>query len=171
MDGQFILQLFGHVHMPFYTPDEETIGITCVALQPHENMDDIENKYQPLYNILELSIRKQEHKEMLHVDVTAMGWNKNMCKFEEDGENSKSFDVVMNNIRKSADKKPTLPENVTLRKIKMAYLDRSSRNVTINKIFKDFYESDRSVSYNDAKFMKEVKTQNKWAELWSLLNA
>ena len=100
-------------------------------------------------------------------------WNTESRAFECYEEQSKDFDVKLNPVKSrwEKDKKQVakLPENVSQRDIRCAFVTRRDSKQIIESIYEDFYD-DKEIAYiNVCKFLEKIQNDNKWIELWKRL--
>lgn len=92
LDGEALIQLYGHEHESRVVPGRDWVKLFAGAINPHR----AEPNWRPGYNIIELRIDAGEHR-LLHVDVHAREWQGNPPQFRaiEDRDNAQVHHVEL----------------------------------------------------------------------------
>ena len=125
----------------------------------------------PIYNIVELDMSDGDEKQ-LRVNLIVNKWNIN--NFVRDEEHCKEYFVDLpkeENRWKHENKTPVLPDGVSIREIRCLYSDHMNHKKIINMMYDNLYDSSQNDYCNDRKFIAKVYADNKWVELWHLLNS
>lgn len=171
LDRNFVVQIFGHLHQPA-SDENNAIHIMSGAFQPPMQGPEDFN-YFPVYNILELDVTLGVHQDMLNADLRVEKYNSESGKFEDVQDESKLFTVSLtkphvNRWAEPAKKKqPELPQGVTIRKVRIAFLQKPYQEIYINKM--DHYDDSISLNENCVRFLKKMEETGRMAELWSEL--
>lgn len=141
-------------------------------MQPPVGANEEEKKkYIPIYNIVELDMSGGDEKQ-LRVNLIVNKWNIN--NFVRDEEHCKEYFVDLpkeENRWKHENKTPVLPDGVSIREIRCLYSDHMNHKKIINMMYDNLYDSSQNDYCNDRKFIAKVDADNKWVELWHLLNS
>ena len=173
-DELFAIQFYGHVHVAD-SSQAKTGGAVRVfsgAMQPPVGANEEEKKkYIPIYNIVELDMSDGDEKQ-LRVNLIVNKWNIN--NFVRDEEHCKEYFVDLpkeENRWKHENKTPVLPDGISIREIRCLYSDHMNHKKIINMMYDNLYDSSQNDYCNDRKFIAKVYADNKWVELWHLLNS
>lgn len=173
-DELFAIQFYGHVHVAD-SSQAKTGGAVRVfsgAMQPPVGANEEEKKkYIPIYNIVELDMSDGDEKQ-LRVNLIVNKWNIN--NFVRDEEHCKEYLVDLpkeENRWEHENKTPVLPDGVSIREIRCLYNDNMNHKKIIIKMYDGLYDSSKNDYYNDRKFLAKVDADNRWGELWHLLNS
>ena len=173
-DELFAIQFYGHVHVAD-SSQAKTGGAVRVfsgAMQPPVGANEEEKKkYIPIYNIVELDMSDGDEKQ-LRVNLIVNKWNIN--NFVRDEEHCKEYFVDLpkeENRWKHENKTPVLPDGVSIREIRCLYSDHMNHKKIISMMYDNLYDSSQNDYCNDRKFIAKVYADNKWVELWHLLNS
>lgn len=171
LDKRYALQLFGHVHIAESNMANNAVHVYSGALNPGDINDD---RYLPVYNIIELSIEKyKKNSDYLNVKLQVRKYN-GEC-FDEDKKQSRIFKVTLKNHntwKKSEcndNKEFDLPMGITKRDIRHQFIKSPQRK----RIIKHFYPTmncDGSAYMSNKVFLDKVRTDNKWVELHKYMN-
>ena len=141
-------------------------------MQPPVGANEEEKKkYIPIYNIVELDVSDRNAKQ-LKVNLIVNKWNG--YKFGQDIEHSQKYSIDLpkeENRWEHENKVPILPEGVTVREIRCLYNDYMNHKKIIIKMYDGLYDSSQNDYCNDRKFLAKVDADNRWVELWHLLNS
>ncbi len=77
--GRAKLQLFGHEHDQAVVRFRDSVRIYSGALHPDRGLN-----WRPLYNVISLSVRKIGERRILHVEVMARSWSRQLGRFGPD---------------------------------------------------------------------------------------
>lgn len=172
LDRNFVIQIFGHLHLPA-SDENDAIHIMSGAFQPQTQDDVDEKQYYPVYNILEMNIVPNQPKDKLNVALKVEKFDSANRTFEEVKDESRTFQVSLsthvdrwanNPVEKHAD----LPEGVTMRKIRIAFLQKSNQKSYIDRMAQ--YDVKCSMSENCVRFLKKMEEDGRMSELWEELN-
>lgn len=172
LDRNFVVQIFGHLHKPA-SYENNAIHIMSGAFQPPLQEPEDKN-YFPVYNILELDVTSGTPQDKLNANLMVEKYNSESCEFEEVHEESKLFTVYLSKphvdrwAEPAKKNQPELPQGVTIRKVRIAFLQLPSQKPYINKM--DQYDDSFSVSENCVRFLRKMEESGRMAELWNELN-
>ena len=172
LDRNFIIQIFGHLHEPA-SYENNAIHIMSGAFQP-PMQEAGDNNYFPVYNILELDVISGEPQDKLNANLRVEKYDSESGKFEEVQEESKKFIVNLSKPHVDRWAEPAkknqsdLPQGVTIRKVRIAFLQLPNQRHYINKM--DQYDDNFSLSENCVRFLRRMEESGRMAELWSELN-
>lgn len=176
-DDMFSLQFYGHVHMADSSQLKEgaSVRVFSGAMQPPKGSTEEERKkYFPIYNIVEMEIPDEKARQ-LKVNLIVNKWNGSA--FEPFKEQSKEYVVnllynSLNRWEQSATQKmDVLPDGVSEREIKCKFNDFANHKIIINKMYDGLYDNDLNDFKNCRAFLKKVGEDNRWVDLWSLVNS
>lgn len=171
-DKKFHIQIFGHLHKPV-SDAKTSIHIQSGALQPPADENDKSEAYFSAYNIVEIDILP-EAKDVLHVKLRVEKFNSNEERFEELDSESHEFDMPLNKHNNRWENEcvekrqiEVLPENISIRQIRLAFLQCPTR-INIIKEYNE-YDEQKSVNENCVLFLKQMEDRGKLHELWNKL--
>lgn len=169
LDRNFVVQIFGHLHVPA-SDENNAIHIMSGAFQP-QGQGTEDTCYFPVYNILEMTVVTGTSQDKLDANLKVEKYNSETLAFEEVEEESKSFTVNLSKLHvnrwaKSTSKKQhELPDGLTLRKIRITFLQLPDQKHFINKM--DRYDDSCSMSENCVRFLKKMEDDGRMLELWN----
>lgn len=172
LDRNFVVQIFGHLHKPA-SYENNAIHIMSGAFQPPLQEPEDTN-YFPIYNILELDVTSGAPQNKLNANLRVEKYNSESGEFEEVHEESKVFTVNLSKPHVDRWAEPAkknqsdLPQGVTIRKVRIAFLQLPNQRHYINKM--DQYDDNFSLSENCVRFLRRMEESGRMAELWSELN-
>jgi len=171
LDRNFVIQIFGHLHQPA-SYGNNAVHIMSGAFQPHIQGDD-SNSYYPVYNILEMNVNSGKPQDKLEVNLMVEKYSSVSQTFEEVGNESKRFEICLKPHvdrwdKQSQDNLPVLPEGVTVRKVRIAFLQKPNQKYYIDKM--DKFDDSCSMSENCVRFLKRMEENGRLTELWNELN-
>lgn len=178
LDEKFPVQIFGHMHKPS-SDNGNAIHIHSGAFQPPQEDTSGSEDYFSVFNILEITLEPQTttRKDNLKVTLLVEKYNSKKKGFEHIEKESK---VYMKELEKAENRwalpnsvlkneEPTeLPEGVSLRKIRVAFLQSPKPQFYIRKFSQ--YDTNKSMSENCADFLNKMESENRLLELWNELN-
>ena len=167
LDKRYKVQFYGHVHIDDSDNTNDAVHIYSGALSP----GDIEDKkYEPIYNIVDLSIKEINDVDYLHVNLMVRHWN---------GENfvqkdNKEFNLPINNHnswnRNMSKQTQSLPVGVSKRDVRQAFKSSPRQNEIVRAMYPKAFK-DPIVTYTrNQLFLEQVRLDDKWNELWNLIN-
>lgn len=165
------MQLYGHVHLAESNMVNNAVHVYSGALNPGDINDDT---YQPVYNIIELSIDKHEDGEdILNINLQVRIYNGEF--FDEDKKQSKRFCVVLKN-RNTWQRKANvqsvnqedLPDGVTKRDIRHKFIKHPQCKIIIKQLYPDM-DCNGSAYIRNQAFLNKIRTDNKWLELYNIM--
>ena len=171
LDRRYALQLYGHVHLAESNMVNNAVHVYSGALNPGDINDDT---YQPVYNIIELSIDKHEDGEdILNINLQVRIYNGEF--FDEDKKQSKRFCVVLKN-RNTWQRKANVqsvnqedwPDGVTKRDIRHKFIKHPQCKIIIKQLYPDM-DCDGSAYIRNQAFLNKIRTDNKWLELYNIM--
>lgn len=168
LDKRYQVQLYGHVHIPRNTDDKKVARIFSGALQPELNDDT----YSPVFNIIEFSIDKRGARNYLIVKLTVHCYQND--KFVKDEKESHVFEIGLNNsdrwhktVEETQDKKN---KEIDQREIIHQFISLPYPRDIVESIYQGMWDdSEPSYSFNP-KFFGKITEDNKWEELYKLMN-
>lgn len=115
-----------------------------------------------------------EAKDVLHVKLRVEKFNSNEERFEELDSESLEFDMPLNKHNNRWENEcvekrqiEVLPENISIRQIRLAFLQCPTR-INIIKEYNE-YDEQKSVNENCVLFLKQMEDRGKLHELWNKL--
>ena len=171
LDRLYHIQFFGHVHVANSDNMNNRVHVYSGALQPDEMDDATNNDYMPTYNIVDLHIKKGDDKDTLMVKLSERVWKK--TRFMELSKPQEySIEMKKNNWEGETMEPVTkLPEGVTKRDVRLKLINNGKAKKIIEKMDSAFYNEDVSLYYNVMRFLEKVRRENKWEELWTIMNS
>lgn len=168
LDENYQVQIFGHLHKPASICGNN-ICIHSGALQPPKYEGDTSENYFSVFNIIELDIVHKESRSFLNVVLRVQKYDNN--RFIELAEESKTFEVELKKHinRWEKGKEEVLPEGVTIKKIRYAFLNQPNPKACINKM--SVYDESKSHPQNCVEFLQKMEAEHKMTELWDFLNS
>lgn len=166
LDQNFQLQIYGHLHRSAYSANN-AVRIESGALQPPS--DEGNNEYFSIYNILELNVIPNDEKsDKLQVALRVQKYNENDNKFEENIENNFTHSIDLKkhiNRWKQNSLAPIvkLPEGITLRQIRVKFLQNKNRKALIGADFND----NETINENSIRFLNKMEAEGRLTELWN----
>lgn len=166
LDQSFQLQIYGHLHRSASTANN-AIRIESGALQPP--VEEGCNDYFSVYNIVELNVMpNNEQFDKLQVTLRVQKYNEKENKFEENAESSKTYSVDLKKHfnrwkQKSPTPKSNLPEGITLRQIRVKFLQNKNRKALIGVDFDD----KETMNENSIRFLNKMEEEGRLTELWN----
>ena len=172
LDTKFHVQIYGHLHKPVSSIDT-SVRIQSGAFQPPEYAADEKEGYFSVYNIVELDIKRSNPNDTLVVKLQVEKFNKDSKKFEHLIQESPTYEIPLkkhNNRWKDepidgikTDHQP-LPEGVSIRQVRLTFLQSDSRVSLIKKYSK--YNDKISLNANCISFLNKMEENDKLSELW-----
>lgn len=166
LDQNFQLQIYGHLHRSASSA-HNAVRIESGALQPPSAEGS--NDYFSIYNILELNVMPKDDKsDELHVALRVQKYNEEDNKFEEDAESCNTYIVDLKKHvnrwkQESPAPKVILPEGITLRQIRVKFLQSKNRKALIGA---DFDEKE-TINENSIRFLNKMEDEGRLIELWN----
>jgi predicted phosphodiesterase len=173
LDKKFQIQIFGHMHKPASNVDT-SVHIQSGALQPPSEETAASQTYFSVYNIVELDIKSLK-KDVLIVKLLVEKFNEMTGKFENLNDECHTFSVSLkkheNRWNKSGSdvnsKTQTLPADISVRQIRLTFLQFPSRESLIRKLGK--YDDSKSFNENCIDFLKKMEEKGRLMDLWNKL--
>ena len=166
LDQNFQLQIYGHLHRSASSV-HDAIRIESGALQPptEEGITD----YFSIYNIVELNVMPNDEKtDKLQVVLNVQKYNETTNMFEENPASSNTYTVALkkhvNRWQQAASApKFVLPENVSLRQVRVKFLQQKNRKTLMGS---DFDEKE-TINENSIRFLAKMEAEGRLVELWN----
>lgn len=162
LDNHYHIQLFGHVHMQSIG-DGNCVMVQSGALDPPKEGKN--NKYLPVYNIIEISQTDETH---VFVKGVSQIWDKNKFVNNDAGSFEKVI-TVERNINKWGIPKMEAPE-IDKRAVKFMFMKQEDRSSYFNRIAGVDFEPACDNEYDNClKFLSVLEKMGKLAELNELM--
>lgn len=173
-DKQFLLQFYGHVHLPgsLQSRDRGAVRVFSGAMQPPKcyNEED-KKKYIPIYNIVELDYY-EDNGSFLEVNLIVNKWNGSTfgCYDEQSKQYTIELPCAPNRWKEQRNKKKViLPDGVSEREIKISFHDQLNHKGIIEQMYKGLYDTSKNDYHNCRIFLAKVDEDKRWVDLWNLL--
>jgi hypothetical protein len=177
-DKSFHIQIFGHLHKTSSSVDT-CVKIQSGALQPPANGNDKSDAYFSVYNILELDVLSDtQSRDILQVNLRVEKYNRESCSFNHHSTENRTYRIPLtrhsnrwnkNRATEDSDKHSAeLPSGITLRQVRLRFLQCSSRDSLIKKMGN--YDNTKSLNENCIDFLNEMEKSSRLCELWNSLN-
>lgn len=173
IDGQFKVQLYGHMHLQS-SSDKGAIKIYSGALQPPEGESDID--YFPIYNVIELNIKEVSGEPFLIVQVYCRKWNGR--DFVEHSDESKYGDrslklqlhqneawIRIKELSKEDLRNDEIEVSITHHAIKHAFLKSGKEGKIIKEMYGNKFDTFVANRIKYLEFLKQVEKDGKFNEL------
>lgn len=167
LDKRYKVQFYGHVHIDDSDNTNDAVHIYSGALSP----GDIEDKkYEPIYNIVDLSIKEINDVDNLHVNLMVRHWNgENFVK-----KDNKEFNLPINNHNSwnsnMSKQTQSLPVGISKRDIRQAFKSSPRQNEIVKAMYPKAFKDPMVTYTRNQLFLEQVRLDDKWNELWNLIN-
>lgn len=167
MNKRFLVQLYGHEHIPSEEVDG-TLKIFSGAYMAPQNEVQKNEKCNPLFNIIDLDVKGDE----LKVQITPYQWK---WTDEDDGyfeeKETKPYSLKINDSNAAVypkEKQLSLPKGLRERDIEIKWINYPYNENVVKKMYPDF-EIKHNFLLDSTEFFRRLRADDRYQELYELL--